>query len=367
MIDFSITRTLGLLRRTLPFILLRLVIFFSITLAYIIATGGGAGIGYLLDRSSENPAGWTFWGGLTGFGLVSGVIYFLREYLLYLVKAGHIAVLVHLMNDRPIPDGRGQISYATTEVKNRFVESSVLFAIDQLIKGVLKVINGLLMGIATLLPVPALQAIMKFVTTVINLSLTYVDEVILAHNIHTQSTNPWHSSREALVLYAQNYKTMLKNALFLAFIVWGLTAVIFLVVMLPAIGALGLFPGSASVWAFVISLVAAIALKAALVDPFAMAALIQVYFKVTEGQTPNPQWTARLDGASQQFRKMGEKAVGFVAPQTTTPTEPHTAAAGVNNTSLTEPISIDHPRSPDGNGAREATTEHNQGTPPPQR
>ncbi|HEU4774891.1 MAG TPA: hypothetical protein VFS82_10300 [Lysobacter sp.] len=75
-----------------------------------------------------------FWGGLAGFGLTSAVLYWAREYLLYLVKAGHIAVLAHLLDGKQIPGGRGQIDYASRIVKERFAESSVLFGVDQLVK-----------------------------------------------------------------------------------------------------------------------------------------------------------------------------------------------------------------------------------------
>ncbi len=54
----------------------------------------------------------TFWGGLLGFGLTAGILYFLREYILYVVKAGHIAVMVELLDGRPMPEGRGQITHA---------------------------------------------------------------------------------------------------------------------------------------------------------------------------------------------------------------------------------------------------------------
>ncbi|KJS07268.1 MAG: hypothetical protein VR73_09120 [Gammaproteobacteria bacterium BRH_c0] len=319
--DFSLGKTLSLLIKTAPFIALRLVIFFGITLAYVVGTGGGAGIGYLVGKAGGDPAGTAFWGAFGGFGLVSGILYLLREYLLYLVKAGHIAVLVQLIDDKPIPGGRSQIDYAAAEVKARFAESSTLFAIDQLIKGVLKAINGLLLSIGRFVPIPGLEPLLRFVSSVLNLSLTYVDEVILAHNIRTHSDNPWESSRNALVLYAQNYGKMVKNALFLAFIVWIFTFVLFLLVLAPVAALVTLFPGIAGFWTVVIAIVVAISLKAAIVDPLAMAALLQAYFRVTEGQQPNPEWVQKLEGVSDKFRKLGEKARSFV-PGKSTPVEP---------------------------------------------
>ena len=44
--DFSLAGAVGLMRRTLPFLLLRLAVYVGITLAYILVTGLGAGIGY---------------------------------------------------------------------------------------------------------------------------------------------------------------------------------------------------------------------------------------------------------------------------------------------------------------------------------
>ena len=76
------------------------------------------------------------WGGIFGFGLVSLSLYWLREYILYLVKAGHIAVMVHLIDGADVPGGQSQIAYAQQVVHERFAEANVLFVLDQLIKGV---------------------------------------------------------------------------------------------------------------------------------------------------------------------------------------------------------------------------------------
>lgn len=314
MMDFKLGQILGLLMRTLPFLLLRLAVYLGITFAYILATGGGAAIGWMFGKVAAEPGAGTAWGAFIGFGVISGVLYWAREYLLYLVKAGHIAVLAELMQGKEIPGGRGQLDHATAVVKERFVESSVLFGVDQLIKGILRVFNRAMLMIANFLPIPGLDGLVKFANTVINTSLTYVDEVILAHAIRTGSTNAWASARDAVVLYAQNYKVMLKNAVWLTFVIWGLTAAIFLIVIGPIALIANFFPGLAGFWTFVFAIIAAVSLKAALVDPLAMAALMQVFFKVTEGQTPDPQWSAKLEGMSDKFKELKAKA-GATPPQ----------------------------------------------------
>lgn len=307
--DFKIGEILGLMAKTMPFLVFRFLIYFAITFAYILMTGIGAGIGWGIGRiATEDPAGFSAIGGIIGFGIVSVVAYLLREYLLYMVKAGHIAVLVELMEGKELPQGRGQIEHAQAVVRERFKESSVLFGVDQLIKAVLRAFNRVFFTVTAFIPIPGLRNLVKFINTVVNLSLTYLDEVILAHNIRTRSDNPWDSGRAALILYAQNYKAFLKNAFFLAFIIWGLTALVFVLILGPIIGLVSLMPAVAGPLTLIFALVFAWGVKQSVIEPIGMTALMQVFFKVTEGQTPNPEWESKLEGVSKKFGEMGRKA-----------------------------------------------------------
>lgn len=318
MIDFRIGQIFGLLMRTLPFFALRLAVYLGITIAYVIGVGVGGGLGLLFGKVGGASGVGTFWGALIGFGLVSGVLFWAREYLLYMVKAGHIAVLVELLEGREVPSGKSQIAYAREIVQQRFKESSLLFGLHALIRGTLRAFNRTTTGLASMLPIPGLESLVKIFDAIINTSLTYLDEVILGEIMRQRSTNPWATARDCVVLYAQNYKGVLKNAAFLTFIVWGLTLAIFFVVIGPVAALAAEFPKIAGVWTFVLSVVVALALKAALVDPFAMTALLQVYMKLIAGQTPNPEWIARLDGVSSKFRELTQRA-GAVAPTTAPP------------------------------------------------
>lgn len=309
--DFDLTRSFGLMVRTMPFILARLAIYFGITLAYVLAIGIGGTIGYGIGHISEDPSTYGFVGGFVGFGIVSVAVYWIREYLLYVVKAGHIAVLVRLIDGEVPPDGRGQIEYAREIVSARFGETSALFALDQLIKAIIGAITGILGGVAAFIPIPGLDGLVKFVNAVIRMALTYVDELILAYGIRTGSDNPWQSARHGLVLYAQNGRIMLKNALWLTVLLYALSVVVFLIMLGPIAALFWVFPGSASVWALVVAIIFAWALKAALLEPFAIACLMDVYFRAIEGQQPDPEWDARLGEASDKFRDLAGRAVDF--------------------------------------------------------
>jgi hypothetical protein len=158
------------------------------------------------------------------------------------------------------------------------------------------------------LPIPGLQGLVGMLNAILKQSLTFVDEVILAHNIRIESQNPWQTSSEAVVLYAQNYAQFLKNAVWLWLLTWVLTLIVFVLVVGPVLGLMAMFPGDFGFWAFLSAFVLAWAFKAALLEPVGMYAMMQVYFKVIEGQQPDPGWMQRLEQASKKFRKMQHEA-----------------------------------------------------------
>jgi hypothetical protein len=320
--DFNVGGILNLMLRTTPFLVFRFIVYIAITLAYVLGIGFGAGTGYVIDRVAGGEGGFIFFGGVFGFGVVAVAAYMIREYLLYMVKAGHIAVLVELMDGKELPAGRGQIDHAQAVVKERFVESSVLFGVDQLIKGILRAFNRVFFTISAFIPIPGVQGLVKFINTVVNLSLSFLDEVILAYYIRTRSSNPWQSSRTALVLYAQNYQSFLKNAFFLAVFIWVLTFLVFILALAPAAALVALMPGATGPLMVVVALIFAWGVKQAVIEPFGMIALMQVFFKVTEGQEPNADWEAKLDGVSNKFGELKQKASEWVTPPAREPAAP---------------------------------------------
>jgi hypothetical protein len=325
--DFSFAKSVWAVLRTMPFLLLRLAVYFGIAVGYAIAIGTGALLGFAIGHfwaSPDAPLSGAGWGALGGFGLTSVILYLLREYLLYLVKAGHIAVLVEVLDGKPVPEGQSQLGYGIRAVEAHFAEASVLFGVDQVIKAVLRVITRTLAFIGAFLPIPGVAPVIRFGNAVIRMSLTYVDEVILAYLIRTRTTNPWQTGQDAVILYAQNYKHFLKNAVWLSLFMWGVTALIFVVLMGPAAGLTWLMPGPAGTWSLGIALIFAIALQKALLEPLAIASLMQVFFATVEGQTPDPEWSARLSSLSRHFRQLGERASGY-SPRTI---PPPAAAAG---------------------------------------
>lgn len=316
--NFSISQSLRMMTQTMPFILLRCAVYFGIALAYILVTGAGAGIGWGIGGLGDEgfQASATLWGGMAGLGLTGIILYFLREYILYIVKAGHIAALVQLIDDQPMPEGRSQIAHARAVVRERFAQTNVLFGLDQLIKGVINAVTGLVQGLTTLLPIPGMQQIMVVVRAFLRVAVGLIDEMILAYAIRTRSTNPWASAQTALVLYGQNAKVMMKNAAWLTLFVYGLSFLVFLVMLAPAAALVYMIPGAWSAGGVVFALIFAWAIKAAVIEPFAIACLLQAYFSVIEGQKPDPAWDARLSGASKKFNALKDKATAWAGGAT---------------------------------------------------
>jgi len=326
--DFEIGRAFALLARTAPFLALRLVVYVGIAALCVVAAGIGAGLGLGFGAlgGAGGSAGGAAIGALLGIGLTAGVVRFFRNYLLYLVKAGHIAVLVELVDGGSVPGGRSQIDHAHAAVKARFVETSVLFGIDRIVKAVVRLLVGLIRGVTSWLPVPGIDTAMGFARGVLRVAVGLVDEVILAYAFRTRSTNPWASARTALILYAQSSAVMLKNAVWLAVMSWGLSLVVFLAALTPAAALAYAMPGGVAFIGVIVALVLAWAVRAALIEPFVLTCLIEVYFRAIEGQTPDAAWEARLEDASGRFRDLGRQASQWAAGP---PATAATSAPGV--------------------------------------
>lgn len=305
MADFSILTAIGLVLRTWPFLLLRVALSGAIVLGYAAWVGGGAGLGAVSGAVLGAPGEGAAYGAAGGFVLASALLIWLRAYLLYLVKGGHIAVLVAAHDGQPLPRGFGQIAYALDVLKARFAEVNVLFVLDGLIRGVLRTICGLITALAGLV---GLRPVANVLNAVLYVSTMFVDELILARNIRTGG-DPFSGAQDALVLYAQNAVAILRNAVVLTLVMALLAAGLFALVVGPFGALAALFPGPLAYAGVALAGIAALTLVYAVAEPFCIACLLQVFIAVTDGQQPDPEWRGRLEGASARFRDLGARAI----------------------------------------------------------
>lgn len=307
--DFSYGRAIGLVLRTWPFLLLRFGAVMLVMTVFFGMIGACGLLGYAGANAYAEAfrfAGASF-GGLLGAWLGGQLAGIVNEYVLYLVKAGHIAVMVETLEGRDIPAG-AQIGHGRAIVTERFLEANVLFGLDQLIKLILSAFMKITEGMARATMIPGAKLVASFIDEIAKVSLGYVDEIILAHNIRTRQSNPWQGGVDALILYFQNGKTMLRNASWLTLFLCMTTGAIILAVTLPF--QLGLVPaeGPAASFATVGGFAAFLVLAMTILEPLAVAALLEIYFKVTAGQTPNRKWEGEILKVAPAFMQLKEKA-----------------------------------------------------------
>ncbi|CAA0106400.1 Uncharacterised protein [Starkeya nomas] len=316
--DFSIATTLGLVLRTWPFVLLRLAVYSLIAAGFVFGTVLGLVIGWIVGNALSGESGLVgaTIGGLCGLGLVFGVLWWVRQYLVYLIKAGHVAAMDALLRGGKLPSGLPQIAHAVATVKARFLEVNVLFGIDILIRGGVHALVGLL-DILTFW-IPGFRAVNNLINAVLTIALGLVDEIVLAYIIRREDEPPADAARDGLVLYAQNAGPLIRNAVWIVLFRLVALALIFLLVLGPAIALAYALPDGLAGAGVIFAAIFAWGLAAALIEPLAIAALLQAYDRAIRGQTPDPEWTAKLDEASSAFRDLARHApVPGAAPQPT--------------------------------------------------
>jgi hypothetical protein len=152
--------------------------------------------------------------------------------------------------------------------------------------------------------------------------VTYVDESILSYSLSRPNEDVFESAKKGVVLYAQNWKPILKTAVGLAFVNLLAFVVLFLILLIPfAPLALLANTGGWKFFWFAMAAVIAYCVKLALVNPFSLVAMIITYNRAIEGQVPNPQWEAQLESVSSKFRELKEKAQQAMAPKPPVPAQ----------------------------------------------
>jgi len=292
----------GIFVKTTPYVILRIVVY------GILGVGAGLFLGFFLLPSTVFGGG----GGvlfLLGVVALVGILKLAQRYALYLIKAGHIAVITELIHKGRLPDGVGQVEYGKRVVTGLFKEVSVLFAVDQLVSGILKAFNRAVVNVAEVIPIPGLDALTKIATTILNFAVTYIDESILSYNLSRPGEGIWESAKRGVILYAQNWKAILTAAFWIALVNLVGLAVLVLAALIP-FGLLAMMTSNGTLKFFwlVMAVTVAYGLKLSIVNPFCLVVMIKTYNEVVRGQEPDARWEARLETASSKFRELREKA-----------------------------------------------------------
>ena len=194
-----------ILLKTTPYLIVRAVIYGVLG----VATAIYIGFVLLMGKIFGGAGAFIF---LIGFGVLYGLLRLAKHYGLYLVNAGHIAVITEIVRHGALPEGVNQFQYGKEMVTRMFKEVSALFVVDRLVDGIIRTINRTVDVITDILPLPGIEWVTKIANSVINFSLTYLDETILSYNLAREDRNIWESAKRGVILYAQNWKPVLMTA-----------------------------------------------------------------------------------------------------------------------------------------------------------
>lgn len=301
--------TVGLVRRTAPFLGLNMLVYGAFFLATLLWLGIFGGLAALFGERIPLLAVILF---IVAVAVPGGALKLARRYVLYLVKGAHIAALTKFLSGESPPGQMSQTAYGKELVKQNFRDMSLLFGLDQLVKGALKALSNTVIRVARILPLPAQAgSVVRWATQIMQRSLHYVDEAILSYAIAQRSDNVWASSRHGVILYGQAYKPILKTAVK----IWAVEKVIFVatlaVLAVPGVLVLWTFNALALQVAVVVGTVLmAWLLVLAVFEPFAMTYVLVTYHGEIAGLTPDPAWDQRLQQVSKHFRELVGKARG---------------------------------------------------------
>ena len=236
-------------------------------------------------------------------------------YFGYLIKAGHIAIIMQASTTGHIPEN--QFEVAKQMVTERFATSTIYFGIDRLISGTVKQLQGIVSKVGDLLGkvIPGMDFITAILNAFINISLGYIDECCLAYTFYQREQNAFKSAADGVVIYYQNWKVLLKNAAMTALMVVGFTLFFTIVMFLLLAGIFKLFDGSLFI-AFIIAFVIALALKNAFLDSFILIRTMVAYMQVAPTTVITHDLYGKLCGISSKFKSLFNKSTETQQAQT---------------------------------------------------
>jgi hypothetical protein len=297
-----------IIAKTIPFMLIRLAAYFIFFVGICIYT---AIVVWIIGAiEPEGFFAFVFFAFFAGGGWY---LYRLaRDYISYMIKAAHVAVVSELAIFGTVPEGMSMYKHGVDKVKKHFAATNVLFAVDRLVSSTVKQIQRVFGGIGEFLRfIPGVKNLMRIINLFVDIILNYVDECIMAYIFLHEGQSVWKSAADGVVLYAQNWKTILKT---------GLKVLVFLLIFFVVAFFLfkgvffGIFESSdglgvlASPISLLMTYVFVLVLKWAVLDSVIMIYMMTNYLKVAYGAQPSYDLYGKLQNMSKKFAELFGKA-----------------------------------------------------------
>jgi hypothetical protein len=283
-------------------------------------------------------------------GVWGAVHWVIKHYLTYLVKAGHVAVIAQSFKDGAIP--ANPVAFGKNMVKERFATSNVYFIIDRLVAGAVKQLQRVFGKVTGLLGnIPGGDTLRKIGDLFIDISLGYIDECCLGYTFYHTEQNAYKSAADGVVVYAQNWKQLLKDGAKTTFVVI-LTIVAVTLLAFFAIGGLFRLMEWNMLVAVILSLFVSFVVKHAFVDSWILVKMMSSYFTAASTTVISFDLYGKLCNLSGKFKELFKK--GGEQPVYTAPMA---AATAIHSQAAAPQIPAQSavPQSPSSEGVAPAT------------
>ena len=247
-----------------------------------------------------------------GFGMSIAVYGFIIRVFGYAIRVGHIAVLVEAIKTGQMP--KNQIAYGKEKVVANFATAGAFFVLNRLVDNAVKQLQRGLGSIASIFgSLPGMGSVVKFGQKVLKIALKFVDDCCIGWIFYNEGNGETATKRavDGVVIYAQNWKAILGNALKTAIMVVILTSVIGFLMLIVAAILVSVINFTESVWgilAFFLGLMLTFAIKRAFIDSWVMIRVLHTYMEVAPTTEIRFDVYGRLSGMSRSFRKMCDQA-----------------------------------------------------------
>ena len=292
-------------RETIKFVWMKLAlgacaILFSVVLGLLLL-----GISALSQNEGVITFSLMLWIGASAGGV--GVT---QYYIGYLLKAGHIAVVTHLVKTGSLPED--QFAYGKQVVKEKFATAAAYFAVDRLVSGAVRQINRTLNIVGGFLEnIPGMESLVSFARTFIDIALGNLDECCMAYTFYHADQSSFKSAADGVVIYFQNWKTILKDALKTAVIVVVISGIAWFLLMFGIVGILGVLgvPGILGLLAaLVLTVMIMMIIKSSVMDSYIMVCMVCSYLQVVPTTEITFDLYDKLCKLSSKFKTLLQKA-----------------------------------------------------------
>ncbi len=288
-----------LFNKTMPFVWAKLALGGIMVLISAVLLAILMGLGWLFGDAAMLV---TF---IIWIGAVGVLRFVIMHYFGYLVKAGHIAVIAEACFTGQIPPN--QVEYGKAAVTARFATSNIYFAVDKLVTAAVKEIQKGIGKVGDALDfIPGMGAVTGAAQFFVSIALGYIDECCLGWTFYNKEQGAFKSAADGVVIYAQSWKTLLKDAARTMLKVILGVVVITLIIFVP-IGLIFKLLKWSGLFAFLLACLVAWVVKFAVMDSYIMIQMMASYMSVAPQTTITFDLYSKLCGISKNFKELFTK------------------------------------------------------------